>query len=828
MSNHLTSKFTDRFKMALIEAHNLALSLQHVKINPEHLLHSLVNQNGALSAEILKKFQLKTSQIETMIIAKNKRDDNHNLVPTISPETKKIIQKSALLASRLRHKYIGTEHLLFALLQSEDKTVKNILTQNNVNLESLKHQVEVILKSTSKFLDITAGFNQSANEAEDELEKLLMGSLPKTVASLDLFTTDLTDLSIQQKIDPVIGREDEIERLIQILGRRTKNNPVLLGDPGVGKTAIVEGLAKKIVRGQVPDMLINKKILTLDLGLVLAGTMYRGEFEQRLKQIIDEIKKDPDIIIFIDEIHTLTGAGASAGSLDAANILKPALSRGDIRCIGATTLEEYRKHIESDPALERRFQPIIIEEPNKIKTEEILRGIKENYEKYHQVIITDEAITAAVRLSARYIQNRFLPDKAIDLIDEAAAKLKIKKANTGNIKKIKKIEQGLELLHKKKKDLILAENFSEALEIKEEENRVYQELQQLQAELQKQKKKTLGKITDQDIAVVVSKMTGIPLTELITTEKDKILNLEKLLKDKIISQDEAIRELSESIQRSRTGVANQRRPIGSFIFLGPSGVGKTELAKVLAQILFEDRNALVKIDMSEFKESFNVSKLIGSPPGYVGYKESGQLTEAVRRRPYSVILFDEIEKAHPEIFNILLQVMEDGELTDATGKKINFRNTIIIMTSNVGLKDFVQQRKIGFDAIAQNDDLYEEMKGYLEKSLEDQFRPEFLNRVDKIIVFKPLDHNSLQKIVKLQLAELNNRLSEQNLKVQADQKVVSLLASRNFSPAQGARAVRKNLQELVEGPISTALLKNKFKKNAIIKLRTQANKIILN
>ncbi|MBI5621735.1 ATP-dependent Clp protease ATP-binding subunit [Candidatus Falkowbacteria bacterium] len=827
MSNPLQEKFTDNLKQTLSRAHDLAWELKQPTVNPEHLLYGLLAYRGSVSSEILNKFQLKEEALRQTIQEKNPIMTT-DAVPRLSEETKKIIQRAVLTANLFNHRYVGTEHLLSALLESGHALVKEALTKNSINLGDIQQQLSIILRSTSKFPDITKAFDSAKDfGGPEDMEKVMIAGAGNQGSILELFTTDLTDETTQQDIDPVIGREEEIERVIQVLSRRNKNNPVLLGDPGVGKTAIVEGLAKKILHGDVPDILLDKRILNLDLGLMLAGTMYRGEFEQRLKNMVVEIKRDPEIILFIDEVHTLTGAGAAPGSMDAANILKPALARGEIRCIGATTLEEYRKHIESDAALERRFQPVQVKEPSKDKTIAILQGIKGNYEKFHHVEIGDEAITAAVRLSARYIADRFLPDKAIDLLDEAAARIRVQQDSQGLVQKIKKIERGLDLLERNKRQAIISEQYTEALEYKDQEVAAKEELRAAREEWQKQQKKSLGKITDRDIAELVAKMTGIPLSELVESEKDKILHLEQHLKAHIIGQDEAITELAQAIRRTRAGIALEKRPIGSFIFLGPSGVGKTELAKVLAEELFEDHDALIKIDMSEFRESFNVSKLIGSPPGYVGYRESGALTEAVRRRPYSVVLFDEIEKAHPEIFNILLQVMEDGELTDATGKKINFKNTIIIMTSNVGLKDFVTAKKIGFDDLSGNADLYEEMKGYLEKSLADQFRPEFLNRIDKIIFFRPLGKTHLQTIVTLQLSALNTRLKQQKVKLQTTAKAIACLAQKDFDPQQGARQIRKNIQELVENPLSELLLEKKVKKNGTIKLTVARGTIIL-
>lgn len=813
----IRDKCTRHLRNALDAAAELARQSEHENVEPEHLLYGLVATRGGLSAEILAKFKLDPEKLRALIGERHRPTRPAQQEPLLSAESKRVLQKAVFIAGAYHHRYVSTEHLLAAILELLTPTVQEMLTKNEVVITQVQQQLHLVLRSTSKFPDVTAMMDGGTPSGSADDIPGQFGAGPSGGNVLELFTTNLTDASVQQNIDPVIGRTAEIDRVIQILCRRTKNNPVLIGEPGVGKTAIVEGLAKKILHSQVPEILLDKKILALDLGLMLAGTMYRGEFEQRLKNAIAEIKKDPDVILFIDEMHTLTGAGAAPGSMDAANILKPALARGDIRCIGATTLEEYRKHIETDPALERRFQSIMVKEPTPEKTVAILQGIRQNYETFHRVTITDDALQAAVRLSTRYLPDRFLPDKAIDLLDEAAARIRVRSTSNGAIQKLKQIRRGIELLEKNKHQAIVNERYDDALDYKAQEDTARGELQAAEDAWRREQTKTIGTISEHDIAQLVASTTGIPIAELVSTETGKLTDLEAKLKRHVIGQDTAVRELVRAIRRSRTGVALEKRPVGSFIFLGPSGVGKTELAKQLAAELFADEQALVKIDMSEFRESFNVSKLIGSPPGYVGYRESGQLTEAVRRKPYSVVLFDEIEKAHPEIFNILLQVMEDGELTDATGKRVNFRNTIIIMTSNVGLKDFVASKHIGFSDLADSKDLYDEMKGYLEKSLADQFRPEFLNRVDRVIVFRPLGLPQLKKIATAQIAALNARLAQQGLTLKLGRGVVDFLATNGFDPQQGARLIRKNIQEYIEDPLAEGLLEQKFTKGAIIK-----------
>jgi len=829
-------KFTTHLKNALKEAKSLSDALGHQQVNPEHLLYGLILQKGSIAAEILTNSGLTPEKIRTGVIDKNKVIlAGHSIegvkkdikIIKLSTEAKKTIEKAALIAHQYKHKYIGTEHLLFGLMRVSTPTMIELWENNKINLDKLKSHLATVMKSTSRFPDLTEVFDQAQEMGKGQKVK----ERTKTPA-LDFFATDLTDKNLQKSIDPVIGRSREIERLIHILSRRTKNNPVLIGDPGVGKTAIVEGLAKKLVEGDVPDVLLNKKILKLDLSLVVAGTIYRGEFESRFKQILEEIKQDPNIILFIDELHTIIGTGSAAGSMDAANILKPTLAKGTIRTIGATTMDEYRKHIESDAALERRFQPIIIEEATGQETVDVLKGIKENYEKYHLVHITDEAIEAAVSLSTRYLQEKFLPDKAIDLVDEAASKIKVGQKSDGLSRKIRKLEQNIEELQQRKNKAVNEEKFEEALALKTQENTLREKLSALRGKKAEQAKKFVGKITKKEIAEVVSRITNIPLQDLVVGEKERLINLEKLLAEKIIGQDEALKAIADFVRRSRVGLANPNRPIGSFIFLGPSGVGKTETAKVLAKTVYEDEHALIRIDMSEFAESFNISKLIGAPAGYVGYKEGSKLTEPVRRKPYSVVLFDEIEKAHPEVFNLLLQVLEDGHLTDAIGKKVNFKNTIVIMTSNVGLENLNKGATIGFDAKTPEDKQeaerkYNEIKEQVLKDLEKKFRPEFLNRVDKIIVFKPLDITSIEKIVELEIKELTSKLSVQNIKLVVDRKTIKHIAKVSYKPDQGARAVRRTVQELIENPLAQGILENKFKSGDTVKTKVHGQKIEL-
>jgi ATP-dependent Clp protease ATP-binding subunit ClpC len=709
--------------------------------------------------------------------------------------------------------FVGTEHLLMAILKQGN-------TEGVVLLEKLgvAHQ-ELIKKLDEYFKEGNPDFSEDIPEFSKNSESMRdQEAKGERVSILSQFSTDLTAAAREGKLDPAIGREKEISRLISILNRRRKNNPVLIGEPGVGKTAIVEGLAQKIVSENVPDLLLDKKILVLDLPGVIAGTKYRGEFEERLLKVIDEAKRDKSVILFIDEIHNLIGAGAAEGAIDAANILKPALSRGVIHVIGATTLNEYRKYIEKDAALERRLQPIVVPEATEEETIQILDGLKSKYEEYHKVKITDMAIEAAARLSKRYISDRFLPDKAIDLIDEAASLQKIKKGKAS--KSIRSMAKELKEIISKKEDAVLSENFAFAAELKQKEDILNTKLKNLK------KREGLSEeeypiIDEENIAEVISISTGVPITRLIQKETESLLNLEDSLKKKVVGQDEAVSVVASAIRRSRTGVSDTKRPIGSFMFLGPTGVGKTELARVLAKEIFGDIDALVKVDMSEFMEKHNVSRLIGAPAGYVGYEDSGQLTETIRRRPYSVILFDEIEKAHPDVFNILLQIFEDGYLTDAKGIKVDFRNTIIIMTSNIGAHWLNKEAKLGFSASNKNEEkeLESEHVRHSELIMEDlkkRFRPEFLNRVDKVIVFRALSKQSMKKIVSIQISELAKRLADKHISIKITEAAKNLLIEKGYDPDNGARPLRRVIQTVVENPLANGILTGEFKEGDVI------------
>jgi len=825
--SEILKKFTTRSKAALKKAGKLAADLRHKFIEPEHLLYALSQEKGSIASEILTKFKIFPERI-ILLVEKNPVQTDQNSKPRLSEEIKLSIRKAVLRANLNSHKYIGSEHLLAGILDAKPKILMEFLKKQNIDLDALYSQISSVLKSTSKFPDLTDSLQFYKEKDPSDFEEPGRFTFSRKPGfSLELFATELTDPDLQKQIDPVIERETEIERLIQILSRRTKNNPMLIGDPGVGKTAIVEGLAKKIVLGEVPDILQNKKIYSLDMALLVAGTSFRGEFENRLKNVLQEIKKNQNIILFIDEIHNIVGAGSATGSMDAANILKPSLSRGEIRCIGATTLEDYKKHIETDPALDRRFQSIFIEQPTPEKTINILRGLRENYQNFHQVRISDEAITTAVNFSSRYIHEKFFPDKAIDLIDEASAAVKINKVTNGAMKEVKQLEKNLFDTIVKKQKAVACENFTEAIKRKNEEKKINEKIFQLKEKYAKSAKKYLAEVKKEDIIKITSSITKLPLEQLLAAEKNRLLNLEKILSEKIIGQENALKIISDFIRRTKSGIASADRPLVSFMFLGPTGVGKTMTAKILAETIFGSADNFIRIDMSEFQESFNISKLIGAPAGYVGYKDTTKLTDEVRKKPYSVILFDEIEKAHPDVFNLLLQVLEDGHLTDAGGRKAHFKNSIIIMTSNIGSEKLLQEQELGFGGQRKNAEKkhdFARLEDKIFKELKEFFRPEFLNRIDKLIVFNPLSFNSIIKIVKCQIDELNERLQEKGYYMQYDNELIKFLAKKSCSRQDGARAVRKIILEFVENRLAEEILSDKMKKK--IKVRAEKNKVV--
>ncbi len=838
MNTDILDKFTGHLKDTLAKSYSLAAELSSSGIHPEHLMLALLMQRGSVGGEMLRQSNLSAEELRRMLHAVNQFSPKEPVeTPRLSAESKRVIEKAVLTANTHKHKYVGTEHLLSGILEIDSPVVDAILTDQEVDTIALREQVATTLKSTTKFPEITETFEagkvpREKTEAAEALEQALapMAADPsgQKTPALDFFAVDLTDPKVQEKIDPVIGRDEEIGRLVQVLCRRTKNNPVLLGEPGVGKTAIIEGLAKRIVEGNVPEVLADKRIMSLDLGLIIAGTIYRGEFEGRLKQITDEAKADPNIILFIDELHNIMGAGSTNGSMDAANLLKPALARGTLRCIGATTIAEYKKHIESDGALERRFQPVAVEEPSVADAIAIMKGIRDNFEKFHDVKISDDALEAAVTLSDRYITDRRLPDKAIDLLDEAASRVRVSRSGEAGKKQTARLEAELEKLRAKKSDAVHGENFIEALELKRKEDEVTEEIRKCSSESKAKSKKKpgSGRITRKEIAAVVAQATGIALDELVVEEKARLLNLEDKLKERIVGQDDAVAAVAEMVRRAKAGIADPNRPLASFMFLGPSGVGKTELAKVLAEEVFKDPNAMVRIDMSEFAEGFNMSKLVGAPAGYVGYREETKLTDLVKRRPHSLVLFDEIEKAHPDVHNLLLQLLEDGHITDATGRKINFKNAIVVMTSNVGA-EALKTSGIGFSSDADSS-AAEHSSDAITGALENAFRPEFLNRIDKTVYFRPLSEGDLKAIVTLQIAELGRRLTDDHgIALKVGDGTVELIAKKSWNPLFGARTVRRQIQELIEGPLAKSLLADEYRKGSVITVTAAGDGIVL-
>ncbi|MBP3585474.1 MAG: ATP-dependent Clp protease ATP-binding subunit [Peptococcaceae bacterium] len=806
--------FTEKAQRVMYYAQEEARAMRYPAVGTEHLLMGILREGDSVAARALLELGVtleKVHELISQVVTPGNTVIGNEIA--ITPRVKKVLQLAQEEAVRWGVNYIGTEHLLLGLLHEGEGLAAQVLQALDVHPDALRKQVMALLGGTGTMdANIAGGAKSTSAKNRDMLNE---------------FGRNLNELVEQGKIDPVIGRDTEIERVIQVLCRRTKNNPALLGEPGVGKTAIAEGLAQRIVNGNVPELLRNKEVFTLDIGSMVAGARYRGDFEERLKKVMDEVKKDSNIILFIDEMHTLIGAGSAEGSLDAANILKPELARGDIQCIGATTLDEYRKHIEKDAALERRFQPITVNEPSEEDAIAILKGIRDKYEAHHSVEISDEAIEAAVKLSGRYISDRFLPDKAIDLIDEAASRVRLQTYTAPP--DIKALEEELERLSKEKEAAVISQEYEKAAMYRDREKETQAELNRLTEEWKNGATAKAKVVTGEDIAQIVSKWTGVPVTKLQAEDTERLLHMEEILHQRVVGQDEAVKAVSRAVRRAQSGLKSPKRPIGSFLFLGPTGVGKTELARALAEVLFDDEDAVIRVDMSEYMEKHSVARMVGAPPGYVGHDEGGQLTEAVRRKPYSIVLLDEIEKAHPDVFNILLQVLDDGRLTDSQGRTVDFKNTVIIMTSNIGASH-IKNSTVGFGTAGngeENKAEYDKMKARVMEALKAAFRPEFLNRVDETIVFHALEKEHIMQIVDLMMKDLHKRLAEQNITMEVTAEAKAKLVEDGYDPAYGARPLRRTIQRQVEDPLAEDLLRGRYQAGDVVKVDVTKDGVVL-
>ena len=807
----MTYKFTNRANKAIEIANDIALELGHSYIGTEHILYGLAKEGNGIASKVLENQNVTADDILNKIEELIGSDEPIENIVDFTPRTKRVVESAFIEARKLGYNFIGTEHLLIGILREGDCVAAKILLDLNVNIPKLYNEIVKVINEGEDY-------NSSDNSSNNSNGGKRRGSYNQT-PTLNQFGQDLTKKAEEGKLDPVIGRKQEIERVIEILSRRTKNNPCLIGEPGVGKTAAVEGLAQKIASGDVPEILKDKRVVTLDISGMVAGSKYRGDFEERIKKALNEVKKAGDVILFIDEIHTIVGAGAAEGAIDAANILKPLLARGEIQLVGATTLNEYRKFIEKDAALERRFSPVTVNEPSEKDTIQILKGIRDKYEAHHNVKITDEAIEAAVKLSIRYVNDRFLPDKAIDLIDEASSKARLRTYTEPD--SLKELQEKIEKTKNEKEEAVLNQKFEKAAELRDTEKTLRDKFEKEQNKWKNKNTKSIVTITEENIAEVIANWTGIPAKKITEDENEKLKNLEKELHKRVIGQNEAVEAVSKAIRRGRVGLKDPKRPIGSFLFLGPTGVGKTELSKALAEVLFGDENAMIRLDMSEFMEPHSVSKLIGAPPGYVGFDDGGQLTEKIRRKPYSVVLFDEIEKAHPDVMNMLLQILEDGRLTDSQGRTVNFKNTVIIMTSNLGARLITDRKQLGFankEGEADSKKEYEEIKKEVMAELKKELRPEFINRIDEIIVFHKLNDNDINQIIDIMLKEVVNRLKEQKYDVKFEPDVKEMIAKEGIDKNFGARPLRRTIQNLVEDKLAEEILDGKLVKGKVNKI----------